>query len=141
MATKKAVGASIAVTLADDGSNVVSVTFTDTDGLPVTAAQLNNTWPSAVALPALTFADGTPGPSAFNPVAISPPTVSTADAGGFDVFSVTAVQPIVAGSGQGVDATLGIASGLGSSAFSTDAGTWTITSDPNALGGVAVVVT
>jgi hypothetical protein len=138
---KKAVGASIAVTLADDGSNIVSVTFVDTDGLPVTAAQLNGTWPASVALPTLVFADGAPGPSAFAPVAISPPAVSTADAGGFDVFSVTAVQPIVAGSGQGVDATLGIASGLGSAPFSADAGTWTITSDPNALGGATVVVT
>lgn len=138
---KEALAASVAVTLQDDGSNLISVTFTDADDLPVTAAQLNGVWPAAVAIPTFVFADATPGPSAFLYTPLAAPAVSTAVAGAFDIGSVTAVQPVVAGSGQGVDSTLGIASGIGSAAYSTDGGTWTITSDPNALGGATVVVT
>jgi hypothetical protein len=75
---------------------------------------------------------------------LSAPAVSTAVPGGFDIGNVTAVQPPVAGSGQGVDSMLGIASGLPSgstSLYSVDGGTWTLISDPNALGGVSPTVT
>lgn len=141
-ATKKAAAAlSIAVTLQDDGSNLVSVIFSDADGLPITAAQLNGTWPAAIALLALVFADATPGPSAFLYTPLAVPVASTAVAGAFDVGSVTAVAPYVAGSGQAVDSTASIASGLPNAPVSEDAGTWTIVSDPAAPGGFSTVVT
>lgn len=137
----KAAAASVAVTLLDDGSDLISVSFTDNDGVPVTAAQLNGTWPAAVAIPTFTFADATPGPSAFayNPQPL--PTVSTKVPGAFDIGNVVAMQPVVAGSGQAIDSTLTIASGLPTAPYAADGGTWTITSDPNALGGASVVVT
>jgi hypothetical protein len=143
-ATKKAAaaGVSVAVTLQDDGSELVSVILTDTDGLPITPAQLNGVFPAALLATAiaLVFADATPGPSAFLFTPLAAPAVSTAVAGAFDIGSVTAVQPVVAGSGQGVDSTLTI-SGFASGAVSEDAGTWTIVSDPNAPGGFSTVVT
>jgi hypothetical protein len=141
MPTKaKAAGASVAVTLQDDGSNLVSVVLTDVDGLPITAAQLNGVWPTALTVGGLVFADAAPGPSAFAFAPLATPTQSTAVAGGFDIGSVTAVQPVVAGSGQAVDSTLSI-SGFASGAVSQDAGTWTLVSDPNAPGGFSTVVT
>jgi|SRR5580658_1962670 hypothetical protein len=141
MAAKKAAALSVSVTLQDDGSNLISITFTDVDGLPITATQLNGVYPAAIAVPSVVFSDATPGPSAFLYTPLATPAVSTAVAGAFDIGSVTAVQPVVAGSGQGVDSTATIASGLPNAPVSEDAGTWTIVSDPNAPGGFSTVVT
>jgi hypothetical protein len=135
----KAAAISVAVTLNDDGTNAVNYTLTDTDGLPITASQLNGVWPTALTA-GYTFADATPGPSAFLFTPVNPPTASTAVSGAFVVGNVTAVQPIVAGSGQGIDSTATLA-GIASGTVSEDGGTWTIVSDPNAPGGFSVAVT
>jgi hypothetical protein len=132
---------SVQVNQQDDGTNLVSIFLQDTDGLQVLASQLNNTWPSTLAVPTFVFADATPGPSAYAYAGLATPTPSTVVPGAFDIGSVTAVQPIVAGSGQGVDSTLGIATGLPTAPYTTDGGTWTLTSDPNAVGGATVDVT
>jgi|HubBroStandDraft_6_1064221.scaffolds.fasta_scaffold19705_1 hypothetical protein len=143
MPAKKAAAAiSVAVTLLDDGSNLISVVLSDTDGLPITPTQLNGTFPAALlaTAPTFTFADATPGPSAFTYTALATPAVSTAVAGAFDLGSAVAVTPYVAGSGQGVDTTCTI-SGFPNGAVSEDGGTWTIVSDPSKPGGFSTVVT
>jgi|SRR5580692_5106149 hypothetical protein len=139
---KRASAISVAVTLMDDKSNLISVTLSDADGLPITAAQLNGVFPAALlATPIIfVFADATPGPSAYLYTPLASPAVSTVVAGAFDIGTVTAVQPVVPGSGQAVDSTCTI-SGFPSGAVSEDGGTWTLVSDPNTPGGFSAIVT
>ena len=139
MAPKKSAKASAVITIQDDGTLNVNVSFTDVDGLPITGL---TAWPAAVALPTLAFSDATPGPSAFSYAAASAPAASTDVSNAFVVGVIGCVQPPVPGSGQGVDTTLTIASGLTnqSAPVSVDAGTLTMTADASAPGGVVVSV-
>jgi len=137
------VKAAVAQTINDDGTASTNIVLYDTQGLQITAAQLNNTWPAAVALPTEVASDATPGPSAFVITNVVPPAISNVVAGAFVTQTIACVTPYVAGSGQNVDFTITIASGFtGQTApISVDGGDLSIVSDPNNPGSFAVTTT
>ena len=116
------------ITINDDGTATITLTFTDEDGVPITGL---TALPAGVSAPTFASSDQTPGPSAF---------IVTADPSGL-FATVTAVQPPVQPLAQNVDFTVTIAAGLiGQTApITDDAGTLSLQANASMPSGFAVV--
>lgn len=126
------------LTINDDGNLNVNVSFTDGDGLPETLT----TYPSGVAPAVASFADATPGPSAFVFTPSASPVLATDVPNAFVTGVISCVQPVVQPPAQNVDVQVSIASGLAgqTSAISEDAGTLSVVADPNNVAGFSPVL-
>jgi hypothetical protein len=142
-AQKAKSGATAVLTVNDDGTVSLNITFTDTEGLPITTF---TTWPAPVAPPTVAFSDASPGPSAFTYTAASTPAASTTVSGAFVAGSIAPVapapSPLPSGWGQNVDVQITVPSGLtGQTApLTVDAGTLSVTADSSKPSGFAVTL-